>query len=160
MNMLVRGVRSVARIGAVILLTAAGVRADEIKVMTSGAFSAALSELATAFERASGSTLVIGVLGKSRKVDREPVAAVVARGEAEMGFQQISELRPVPGVEVAGPLPPEVQRVTLFSAAAAAGSTNPSGGRVLIAFLSSPAASAAIAKSGMDPVTPWKKDNR
>jgi ABC-type Fe3+ transport system substrate-binding protein len=47
-----------------------------------------------------------------------------------------------------------VQRVTVFSAAAAAGSTNPNGGRALIAFLSSPAASAAIAKSGMDPVTP------
>jgi len=71
-----------------------------------------------------------------------------------MGFQQISELRPVPGVEVVGPLPAEVQRVTVFSAATATGSANPTGGRALMAFLSSPAASAAIAKSGMDPVTP------
>jgi len=100
------------------------------------------------------------VRAKSRRVDGDPVAAVVARGEAEIGFQQISELRPVPGVEVVGPLPPEAQRVTVFSAAAAAGSTNPSGGRALVAFLSSPAASAAIAKSGMDPVTPLKKANR
>ena len=92
------------------------------------------------------------VLAKSRKVESEPVAAVVARGGAELGFQQISELRPVPGVEVVGSLPAEVQRVTVFSAAAGAGSANPTGGRALIAFLSSPAASAAIAKSGMDPI--------
>jgi molybdate transport system substrate-binding protein len=59
MNQLVRRLRSIATIGAVILLTAAGARADEIRVMTSGAFSAALKELAPAFERASGSTLVI-----------------------------------------------------------------------------------------------------
>jgi molybdate transport system substrate-binding protein len=86
-------------------------------------------------------------------VESEPVAAVVARGEAEMGFQQISELRPVPGVEVVGPLPAEVQRLTIFSAALGAGSSNPAGGRALIAFLASPAASIAIAGSGMDPVT-------
>ena len=60
---------------------------------------------------------------------------MVARGEAEIGFQQISELRPVPGVDVVGPLPAAVQRVTVFSAAAAAASPNPSGGRALIAFL-------------------------
>ena len=77
---------------------------------------------------------------KSRKVDGEPVGAVVARGEAELGFQQISELRPVPGVEVVGPLPADVQRVTVFSAATGARSANPAGGRALIAFLSSPAA--------------------
>jgi len=89
---------------------------------------------------------------KSRRIEREPVGAVVARGEAELGFQQISELRPVPGLEVVGPLPPAVQRVTVFSAAAATGSPNPAGGRALIAFLASPNASAAIAKSGMDPI--------
>lgn len=94
------------------------------------------------------------MIGKSRRIESEPVGNVVARGEAELGFQQISELRPVPGLEVVGPLPAEVQRVTMFSAAAGAGSPNPAGGRALIAFLASPAASAAIAMSGMDPVTP------
>ena len=257
MNMLVRGLRSVALVGVVILLAASGVQADEIRVMTSGAFAAALQALKPDFERASGSTLTIvsgagapdsipnrlqrgeqtdvvimaaagidelvtagrvvprsrvdlarssigiavragapkpdistvdaltrallqaksvaysssvsGVyvstelfqrLGiasqmaaKSRRIAREPVAEVVARGEAELGFQQISELRPVAGVEVIGPLPAAVQRVTVFAAAAGAGSPNPAGGRALIAFLASPAASAAIEKSGMDPVT-------
>ena len=89
---------------------------------------------------------------KSRKIESEPVGAAVARGDAELGFQQISELRPVPGLEVVGPLPPAVQRVTIFSAAAGAGSPNPGGGRKFIAFLASPAASAAIARSGMEPV--------
>jgi molybdate transport system substrate-binding protein len=251
--------RSLAHAAVLVLLIAAAAQAQEIHVMTSGALSAALRELAPAFERSSGSTLVIvsggsvagatdsipdrlqrgertdvlimaaagiddlvkagravagsrvdlarssigiairtgtpkpdvgsvdalkrtllnatsvaysssvsgvyvstelfGRLGiadqmraKSRRVEREPVAAVVARGEAEIGFQQISELRPVPGVEVVGPLPAEVQRVTVFSAAAAASSEHQAGGRALIAFLASPAASAAIARSGMDPI--------
>jgi len=254
-----RALRSLVHVALLILLTAAAAQADEIKVMTSGAVSAALRELVPAFERASGSTLTIvsggsvagatdsipdrlqrgertdvlimaaagiddlakagravagsrvdlarssigiavragtrkpdissvdalkrallnaasvaysssvsGVyvstelfarLGiadqmraKSRRVESEPVAAVVARGEAEIGFQQISELRPAAGVEVVGPLPAEVQRVTVFSAAAATNSANPDGGRKLIAFLASPAASAAIARSGMDPI--------
>ncbi len=76
---------------------------------------------------------------------------MVARGDAEIGFQQISELRLEPGVDVVGPLPREVGRVTVFSAAAVAGAPNPAGGRALIAFLSSPEAAAAIAKSGMEP---------
>jgi molybdate transport system substrate-binding protein len=50
------------------------------------------------------------VLGKSRRIDRERVGAVVARGEAEIGFQQISELLPVPGIEVVGPLPAPLRR--------------------------------------------------
>ena len=256
-------VRSAARIAVLLLFTAIAAQAQEIHVMTSGALSAALRELAPIFERASGVTLdmvsggsvagatdsipdrlrrgertdvlimaaagiddlakagrvvagsrvdlarssigiairagtpkpdissvdalkrtllnagsvaysssVSGVyvstelfarLGiadqmraKSRRVESEPVAVVVARGEVEIGFQQISELRPVAGVEVIGPLPTEVQRVTVFSAAAATSSANPAGGRALIAFLASPAASAAIARSGMDPIATAK----
>ena len=53
---------------------------------------------------------------KARMIPAEPVAAVVARGEAELGFQQISELLPVPGADLVGPLPPEVQKITIFSA--------------------------------------------
>jgi molybdate transport system substrate-binding protein len=52
-----------------------------------------------------------------------------------------------------GPLPAEVQRVTVFSAAQGANSHNPAGARALMAFLASPAAAAAIERSGMDPVT-------
>jgi len=116
------------------------------------AYSASVSGLYISTELFQRLGIAAEMRSKSRKVDGEPVGAVVARGEAELGFQQISELRPVPGVEVVGPLPADVQRVTVFSAAAGARSANPAGGRALITFLSSPAAAAAIAKSGMDPI--------
>ena len=116
------------------------------------AYSASVSGVYVSTELFQRLGIAAQMAPKSRKVDGEPVGAVVARGEAELGFQQISELRPVPGVEVVGPLPAEVQRVTVFSAATGARSANPTGGRALIAFLSSPAAAAAIAKSGMEPV--------
>ena len=88
--------------------------------------------------------------GKSKRIDSEPVGAVVARGEAEIGFQQISELLPVPGIDYVGPLPPEVQRVTVFSAGVAAGASKPDAARSLIRFLASPAVVPAITKSGLE----------
>jgi molybdate transport system substrate-binding protein len=92
------------------------------------------------------------VLGKSRRIEGERVGAVVARGEAEIGFQQISELLPVPGIDFVGPLPPEVQRTSVFSAGVAARSTNATAARALISCLASPDASGAVAKSGLEPV--------
>ena len=89
---------------------------------------------------------------KSRRIDRERVAAVVARGEAEIGFQQISELLPVAGIEYVGPLPAEVQRTTVFAAGIAAASADPVRARAVIAFLASSAARAVITKSGLDPI--------
>ncbi len=65
------------------------------------------------------------VMGKSRLIGGGVrVGAVVARGEAEIGFQQISELIPVPGIAHITPLPPEVQKVSLFSAGVAASTTD------------------------------------
>jgi molybdate transport system substrate-binding protein len=90
--------------------------------------------------------------GKARQIPAEPVAGVVARGDAEIGFQQISELRPVPGVDIVGPLPSELQTITVFSAGIATISKEPDAGKALIKFLASPAASAAIVKSGMEPI--------
>ena len=52
---------------------------------------------------------------KAKKISADPVAGVVARGDAELGMQQISELLPVPGVDLVGPLPPELQKVTVYS---------------------------------------------
>jgi molybdate transport system substrate-binding protein len=82
------------------------------------------------------------------------VATVVARGDAEIGFQQISELLPVPGTDFVGPLPAELQRVTIFAAGIAAGARAPDAARALVAFLASPAAGPAIAKSGLEPPEP------
>jgi len=92
------------------------------------------------------------VLGKSRRIDGERVGAVVARGEAEIGFQQISELLPVPGIEYVGPLPPEVQRVTVFSAGVAAASRNADAARAVIRFLASSEAADTVAKTGLEPL--------
>ncbi|MGD1096456.1 MAG: substrate-binding domain-containing protein, partial [Bryobacteraceae bacterium] len=75
---------------------------------------------------------------KSQRIERERVGAVVARGDAEIGFQQISELLPVPGIDYVGPLPAELQRVSLFSAGVATGSKQPDAARALIRFLASP----------------------
>jgi len=91
------------------------------------------------------------VLPKSHQIDRERVGAVVARGEAEIGFQQISELLPEPGVAFVGPLPADVQRVTVFSAGVAARSTHAETARALIRFLAAPAAAGVVTKTGMEP---------
>jgi molybdate transport system substrate-binding protein len=77
---------------------------------------------------------------------------VVARGEAELGFQQISELKPIHGIDLVGPLPPEVQQITVFSAGIVAGSANPGAARALLDFLSSPQAAPAIVASGLEPI--------
>jgi molybdate transport system substrate-binding protein len=251
--------RAAAMFAIVVLLTRFGVAADEIRVMTSGTFTAAYLELAPDFERATGHRLVteatsmgtgptgiaarlergeaidvvivsaadlerltaaglirpgtrvdlarsaIGmavrrgapkpdissvdalrralleaksiaysasvsgnylstevfqrlgiadsVLPKSRRVEGgERVGAVVARGEAEIGFQQISELLPVDGIDFVGPLPPEVQRVTIFAAGVGARSLNPDLARSFIDYLASPRAVAAIRKTALEAV--------
>ena len=90
--------------------------------------------------------------GKAHKIPAEPVGAVVARGEADIGFQQISELKPVPGIDLVGPLPAELQKTTIFSAGIVAGSSHAEAARKLIDFLSSPAAAAAIENTGMTPI--------
>ena len=86
-----------------------------------------------------------------RQVEGEPVGSVVARGEAEIGFQQVSELLPVPGIDYVGPLPPEIQQFTVFAAGIAAHAREPDGARALVAFLTAPAAAPIIRQSGMEP---------
>jgi molybdate transport system substrate-binding protein len=90
-----------------------------------------------------------GIKDKARKVAGEPVAKVVARGEAEVGFQPVSELRPHPGIEIVGPIPSELQVVNVFAAGIATGARQPEAAKALIAYLVSPAARPAIEQSGM-----------
>jgi molybdate transport system substrate-binding protein len=89
---------------------------------------------------------------KCKRIANEPVGAVVARGEAEIGFQQISELLPVSGIDYVGPLPPGAQKITVFSAGVAAAAKNPDAARALIKFFVSPANARAIADTGLEPV--------
>jgi molybdate transport system substrate-binding protein len=93
------------------------------------------------------------VAGKSRLIGGgERVGAVIARGEAEIGFQQISELLPVAGIAHITPLPPEVQRISVVSAGVAASTADADVARSVIQFLASPDAAHAIRKSGLEPI--------
>ena len=80
-----------------------------------------------------------------------PVGALVARGDAELGFQQLSELMHVQGIIVLGPLPAAIQIVTTFSAGLSANSTQPEAVRAMLDFMVSPAAAEAKRSNGMEP---------
>ena len=80
-----------------------------------------------------------------------PVGTLVARGEVELGFQQLGELMHLQGIDVLGPLPPTIQITTTFSAGLAATCTQPDAAREVLAFMTSPAADAAKRSNGMEP---------
>jgi molybdate transport system substrate-binding protein len=93
------------------------------------------------------------VLPKARKVrgppSGEPVAAVVARGEAEIGFQQVSELIHTEGVTVVGAIPAELQPGFTFAGALTRNAREVEAGRALIGFLASPEAASVVTKMGL-----------
>jgi molybdate transport system substrate-binding protein len=97
------------------------------------------------------------IAGKSRKVrgppSGEPVAAVVARGEAEIGFQQVSELIHVPGITFVGTIPAEVQPAIFFAGALTRTVRQPEASSALIRFLASPEAAPVISKAGLVPLS-------
>ena len=79
---------------------------------------------------------------------------MVARGEAEIGFQQVSDLiQDVPGITFVGPLPNEVQQMTFFAGPGTAQAQQPEAGNALIRFLSSPEAAPVITKAGLAPLS-------
>jgi molybdate transport system substrate-binding protein len=92
------------------------------------------------------------ISGKCRKVEGEPVGGVVAKGEVEIGFQQISELLPLKGIDIVGELPPGAQRITVAAAGIPVSSKHPELAKALIRWLASPAAYPAIRKNGLEPV--------
>ena len=223
MNMRAIPSRTAALIVAANLFAAGAAFGDEVRVITSGAFTAAYLELVPEFERATKNNVVttfggsmgngpetipnrlqrgepadvvilaaaalddlikqgkvvagsrvdlvrssgvylstemfqrLGiadqVLPKSKNAQGERVGVLVARGDAEIGFQQISELLPEPGIDYVGPLPPGAQRVTVFSAGIVVGAKKPEVARALIKFLASENAISVIKKTGLEPVT-------
>jgi len=80
-----------------------------------------------------------------------PVAALVANGEADLGFQQLSELIGQPGIEIVGPLPPEIQAVTIFAAGVSIKSRDDEGARALVAYLASVETAGAKRRHGLEP---------
>lgn len=91
------------------------------------------------------------VLPKSRRWFPDRIGAVVARGDAELGLQQISELLPIPGIEIVR-IPEEVQRPSTAAAVLATRARQPEAARQLIAFLASSDAAEAVAATGLDPI--------
>ena len=76
--------------------------------------------------------------GKARMIPGDPVGHIVARGDAEIGFQQISELKPVTGIDIVGPIPDSAQQITPFSAGIVANTAEPAAAKALINYLASP----------------------
>ena len=94
----------------------------------------------------------LGIRLKKRVVvDKGPVGLVVAAGDAEIGVQQLCELAPVPGIEILGPLPTPLQRLTHFAAGIPLNAANPNGALALMQLLRADAARAGMVKGGMQP---------
>jgi molybdate transport system substrate-binding protein len=130
--------------------------ADAVKRALLAAKSVAYSDSASGVYVSTEMFAKLGIAdemkGKARQIPATPVGEIVAHGDAEIGFQQISELKPVQGIDIVGPLPDGLQKVTVFSAGIATGSKEPDAGRALIKFLTSPEARAEIIKSGLEPI--------
>ena len=96
----------------------------------------------------------LGIAAKLKRrivVEKGPVGLAVAAGEAEIGVQQLCELAPVRGIDIVGPLPPPLQRLTYFSAGIAARAKNPQAAFELVNLLTSEATRAAMLEGGMQP---------
>ncbi|WP_397448745.1 extracellular solute-binding protein [Pseudomonas sp. NA-150] len=89
---------------------------------------------------------------KAKMVPKIPVATVVANGEYELGFQQVAELLPVPGVTFVGKIPTSVQSVTRYAAGIPVNAEHPAEARALLAYLASPAAQPVVNASGLDSI--------
>jgi molybdate transport system substrate-binding protein len=80
-----------------------------------------------------------------------PVGTIIASGEAEIGFQQVSELIHVSGIDYIGPLPADVQHITVFSGGIHTGAKQPDAAKALVKFITAPAAVPVIKKHGLEP---------
>jgi molybdate transport system substrate-binding protein len=98
----------------------------------------------------------MGIAEQIRDKVKQPASGVqvgelVARGEADLGFQQVSELLHVKGIDYLGPLPPDIQSVTVYSAGLHVAAPAPEAARALVRFLTAPEAGPVIRKIGMEP---------
>ena len=105
------------------------------------------SYLSGLFERMG---IAADIKAKSRIVQGMPVAELVARGDAEIGFQQIPEILPMKGIQYLGPLPDEIQYTTVFAAGIHAAARQAEAARAWMNYLKSPAATAMFEQHGME----------
>ncbi|SDA41741.1 MULTISPECIES: substrate-binding domain-containing protein [unclassified Janthinobacterium] len=104
-------------------------------------------------DSASGEYIERQMQGKAAKIPATPVGEIIARGQADFGCQQRSELMPVEGIDIVGLLPAQVQQLTEFSAALVRDTRQPDAARALLRFLAAPASAAAIAATGLQPAS-------
>jgi molybdate transport system substrate-binding protein len=129
-----------------------------VRAAQSVAYSASVSGTYLATELFPRLGLADEIAAKGKRIESERVGTVVARGDAELGFQQISELLPIEGLDYVGPLPDEAQRVSTFSAGIAVGARAPAAARELVAFLASPALGPIVEKYGLEQVGSAARD--
>jgi molybdate transport system substrate-binding protein len=150
---------AIARVGIGIAVRKGAVKPD---VGTSEAFKQAmLNAKSIGFvdqtPTAAALKLVFAKLGIADEIKSKikplsiQAAVAVANGDVEIAMTQISEILPYPGVELAGPLPPDIQTYTTFAGGVAAASKNADAAAALIKFLTAPAAGAVIKAKGMEP---------
>jgi molybdate transport system substrate-binding protein len=153
------GCRDLARCGIGVAVRAGAPRPD---LSSPGALIGALKQAeGIAFSSSASGIYLKGLFhqlglaealsGRLKQIEGEPVGAVVARGEAAIGFQQVSELLPVPGIDFVGPLPAEIQHTTVFAAGIPTAAAEQGTARALIDHLAAPSAAAIIRGSGMEP---------
>ncbi|CAL79440.1 putative ABC transporter, periplasmic substrate-binding protein [Bradyrhizobium sp. ORS 278] len=130
--------------------------ADAVKRMLIAAKSIAYSDSASGVYVSTEMFDKLGIKeqmkDKARMIPATPVGEIVAKGEAEIGFQQLSELKPVHGIDIVGPLPAGLQKITVFSAGITTSAREPEAGKALIKFLTSPDARKVIEESGLEPI--------
>jgi molybdate transport system substrate-binding protein len=121
-----------------------------------------LATKSVAFSRLGASGIYFGSLierlGIADEVRRKAnisdsfVGEVAARGDAEIAVQQISELKAVAGIDIVGPLPDEVQKISVFTAGIFRAARNPGGAEKLIAYLVDPRLAGVISSTGLEPI--------
>ena len=89
--------------------------------------------------------------GKAHKIPGTPVAEIVARGEADIGFQEVAEILPVEGAMFVGKLPDSLERLTPYAVAVAKSTRHPTEAEQLVRFISSPSVTPTLEKDGLDP---------
>jgi molybdate transport system substrate-binding protein len=151
---------NLARVGVGVMVKAGAPAPD---ISTVEAFKRALLDAPSIAYSASASgvyyeTVLLKKLGieeqvkpKSKRILSERVATVVARGEAVMGLQQVSELLPIEGADFVGPIPKELQQVTVFAAGISSTAKQPEAAKQLVRYFTSPAAAPTIRNGGLEP---------
>jgi len=153
------GTADLARSGVAIAVTAGAPRPD---IATVAAFkNAILAARSIAFSRQGASGIhfaeIIERLGIAEEIRRKAtisdsyVGELAARGEVAMAVQQLSELKPVAGIDIVGPLPGELQKISTFAAGIFKGARNGEGAAQLIAYLAAPGIAAILRANGLEP---------